>query len=87
MGLFSEILLLPLAPVRFTGWVAGRITDAAEEELYDPAPLMTRLRELHLALEEGELTPEEFEEREERLLLAIQQRQEPQHEPPPYLTG
>ncbi|MGW7291271.1 gas vesicle protein GvpG [Streptomyces xiamenensis] len=86
MGLLTEILLLPLAPVRATAWFAGRIADAAEEELYDPAPLMARLRELHRALEDGEIDEEEFEAGEERLLLAIQQRQDPDHASPPPVT-
>ncbi|MDT0265766.1 gas vesicle protein GvpG [Streptomyces sp. DSM 44915] len=83
MGLISGLLLLPLAPVRATAWCAERIADAAEAETYDPAPLMTQLRALHRALEDGEIGEAEFETREEQLLLAIQQRQDPAHQAPP----
>lgn len=75
MGLLTELLLLPLAPVRFTGWLAGQLADAAEQEYYDPAPLTARLAELHRALDEGEIDPHDFEQEEELLLRQIQQRQ------------
>ncbi|NJQ04169.1 gas vesicle protein GvpG [Streptomyces lonarensis] len=86
MGLLTGVLLLPLAPVRAAGWLAERVAQAAEEELHDPAPLMARLRDLHRALEEGDIGEEAFEEQEEELLLLLQQRQDPDHAvaaPPP----
>ncbi|WP_103502777.1 MULTISPECIES: gas vesicle protein GvpG [unclassified Streptomyces] len=83
MGLLRELLLLPLAPVRAAGWFADRVAQAAEEELYDPAPLMAQLRELHRALEAGEISQDAFEDQEEQLLVAIQQRQDPDHLAPP----
>ncbi|MGY1434292.1 gas vesicle protein GvpG [Streptomyces reniochalinae] len=74
MGLFSGVLLLPLAPVRGVEWVAGRLLDVAEQELYDPATVRAQLGELNRAYEEGELTDEEFEREEERLLDLLEQR-------------
>ncbi|MFI8851603.1 gas vesicle protein GvpG [Streptomyces sp. 891-h] len=74
MGLFSGVLLLPLAPVRGVEWVAGRLLEAAERELCDPATLRARLGELNRAYEAGELTEEEFEQEEERLLDQLEQR-------------
>jgi Gas vesicle protein G len=68
MGLLTHVLLLPLAPVRGTVWVAGKIADAAEEELRGPDVVRARLAALNQALEAGELDPEEFEREEERLL-------------------
>ncbi|MEO3750489.1 gas vesicle protein GvpG [Streptomyces sp. B6B3] len=82
MGLFSELLLLPLTPVRGACWVAGQIADAAERELYDPATLRDRLAALHRALEEGEIELAEFEREEESLLLRIQERQLAAGQPP-----
>ncbi|MET9858463.1 gas vesicle protein GvpG [Streptomyces smyrnaeus] len=73
MGLFSGVLLLPLAPVRGVEWVAGRLLEAAERELCDPATLRARLGELNRAYEEGELSEEEFEQEEERLLDQLEQ--------------
>jgi len=74
MGLLSGVLLLPLAPVRGVEWVAGRLMDAADEELHDPAVLRARLRALNQALESGELSLEEFEREEERLLDLLERR-------------
>jgi NADP-dependent 3-hydroxy acid dehydrogenase YdfG len=68
VGLVTGLLTLPLAPVRGVGWVARRIADAGEEELYDPARLRQELQELARALEDGTLTPEEFDVREDELL-------------------
>jgi hypothetical protein len=68
MGLLSGVLLLPLVPVRGVEWVADRLLDAAESELYDPGVLRARLGALNRAYEAGELGEEEFEREEERLL-------------------
>lgn len=68
MGLLSGVLLLPLAPVRGVEWVADRLLDAAERELYHPDTLRSRLGELNRAYEAGELDEEEFEREEEHLL-------------------
>ncbi|MEO3765566.1 gas vesicle protein GvpG [Streptomyces sp. B8F3] len=73
MGLLSGVLLLPLVPVRGVEWVAGRLLDAAERELYDPGTLRVRLGELNRAYEAGELGEEEFEREEERILDLLEQ--------------
>lgn len=68
MGLFKELCLLPLAPVRGVVWVADRMADAAEEELQAPAAVRMRLAALNDRLEAGEISMAEFEQEEERLL-------------------
>jgi Gas vesicle protein G len=68
MGLLKQVLLLPLAPVRGTVWVAGKIADTAEEQLRGPDAVRARLAALNQALESGEIDTEEFEREEERLL-------------------
>ncbi|WP_326799904.1 gas vesicle protein GvpG [Streptomyces sp. NBC_01808] len=73
MGLLSGLMLLPLVPVRGVEWVAGRLLDAAEQELYDPATLRVQLGELNRAYEAGELGEEEFEREEERILDLLEQ--------------
>ena len=35
MGLITGLLTLPLAPVRGTAWIAERLLEQAERELYD----------------------------------------------------
>ncbi|NSC23832.1 hypothetical protein FM076_22815 [Streptomyces albus subsp. chlorinus] len=74
MGLLSGVLLLPLAPVRGVEWVAGRLLETAEKELTDPATLRARLGALNRAFEDGEITEEEFEREEERLLDLLERR-------------
>lgn len=73
MGLLSGMLLLPLAPVRGVEWVANRLLDVADRELYDPDTLRAQLAELNRAYEAGELGEEEFEREEERLLDLLEQ--------------
>lgn len=68
MGLFTELALLPLAPVRGVVWVADRMADAAEEELRAPAAVRMRIAALNDRLEAGEISMAEFEQEEEHLL-------------------
>lgn len=68
MGLVTGLLTLPVAPVRGVAWVAGRLHDAAEREVNDPSVLRTRLVDLNRELDSGDITLEEFEREEERLL-------------------
>jgi hypothetical protein len=68
MGLISGLLTLPLAPVRGTVWLAERIQEQAENELYDESAIRMGLLELEQARESGELTEEEIDEAENALL-------------------
>lgn len=72
MGLFSQILTLPLAPVRGTGWVIEQVVRAAEDEYYDPAPVRAELRALEQDLLEGRINEAEFDRREDELLDALE---------------
>ena len=78
MGLFREIVLLPLAPVRGTAWVAEQIAEEADRQLYDEDNIKRELVQLEIDAEEGEVSPSEREAREDELLerLAVtRQRQ------------
>ncbi|MER5968316.1 gas vesicle protein GvpG [Streptomyces sp. NPDC002055] len=75
MGLFTELLLLPLAPVRGVLWVTEQMAEAADQELRDPGVVRARLVALNEALEAGEIGVEEFEREEEKLLDLLEQRQ------------
>jgi hypothetical protein len=68
VGLITGLLTLPLAPVRGVIWVAEKLDDAAQRELHDPAVLRTQLAMLNQELEAGDISQEEFEREEERLL-------------------
>ena len=66
MGLITGILTLPLAPVRGVAWVAEKVAEQAELELYDENRIMRELIEVEAARDRGELS-------EERVDLAVDQ--------------
>ncbi|MEV7673804.1 gas vesicle protein GvpG [Streptomyces sp. NPDC000963] len=68
MGLLTQLLTLPVAPVRGAVWIAQRVVAEAEEEYYDPAPVWRELRELESRLVRGEIDQEAFDRREDELL-------------------
>jgi hypothetical protein len=74
VGLITGILMLPLAPVRGTVWVAEQIRQQAEDELYDPATIRSQLDEVEQARRAGDLSDEEAtrleDELVERLMVA-----------------
>jgi hypothetical protein len=68
VGLFTGLLLLPLAPLRGTIWLAEKLTEVAESELHDEAAVRRLLVDAERALEAGDLTAEEYEQVEDELL-------------------
>lgn len=68
MGLISGLLTLPLAPVRGTVWLAERIQEQAEGELYDEDVIRAQLMEIEAAREAGEIGEEEATQAEDQLL-------------------
>ncbi|MFF4705575.1 gas vesicle protein GvpG [Streptomyces sp. NPDC001288] len=73
MGLLTQLLTLPLAPVRGVGWVVDRVVEAAEQEYYDPAPVERELAALEEELLAGRIDQAAFEEREDRLLDRLEE--------------
>ena len=73
MGLFKELVLLPLAPVRGTTWVAEQIAEEADRRLYDEDNIKRELIQLEIDHEDGLIGDEERERMENDLLerLAI----------------
>ena len=71
MGLLREIVLLPLAPVRGVMWTVGQVLDAAEREQADG--IHRELLELEQALQDGSITEEEFDDREDELMNQLDQ--------------
>jgi Gas vesicle protein G len=68
MGLISGLLTLPLAPLRGTVWLAERIQEQAEEELYDESAIRAGLLELEAARETGDVEEEELAAAEDALI-------------------
>ena len=68
MGLITGLLTLPLAPVRGTVWLAERIQEQAESELYDEDAIRSQLMEIDAAREAGEIDEEDATLAEDALL-------------------
>jgi cytochrome c-type biogenesis protein CcmI len=71
MGLITGLLTLPLAPVRGTAWIAERLLEQAERELYDERAIRAQLMEIQSAREEGALAEEEATRAEDELLQRL----------------
>ena len=72
MGIFTGLLLLPLAPLRGTIWLAEQLAAIAEEELNDEKTVRRLLLQAEQALDRGELSVEEFEQIEDELLERLE---------------
>ncbi|KUM85621.1 MULTISPECIES: gas vesicle protein GvpG [Streptomyces] len=72
MGLIGEVLLLPFAPVRGSGWVIKQVLNEAERLYYDPATVRAELARLEERLEAGEIDEEEFDRQEDELLERLE---------------
>ena len=68
MGLFSGLLLLPLAPVRGTVWIAERLQEQAELEMNDETAIRQALIDLEAARASGEYDEAELVEAGNELL-------------------
>ncbi|RFU82665.1 gas vesicle protein [Streptomyces triticagri] len=75
MGLLTQVLTLPLAPVRGSLWVVDQVIAAAEREYYDPEPVLRELAALERELLEGRIGDEEFERSESALLDRLEECQ------------
>ena len=71
MGLISNLLLLPLAPVRGVVWVAEQIEDEAERQWYDPATINAALDDLDARREAGLIPDEDADRLEEELVRRL----------------
>jgi len=68
MGLFTALITLPLAPVRGTVWIAEKLQEQAELELYDESAIEAGLLELQAARESGLYEESEIEQAEDALI-------------------
>ncbi|MFH9422353.1 gas vesicle protein GvpG [Streptomyces sp. NPDC017529] len=80
MGLIKELLLLPAAPVRGTGWVLRQVLTEAERQYYDPAAVQRELRELADQLDAGRIDEAEFDRREDELLDRLEELRQRQQQ-------
>lgn len=69
MGILSTLLTLPVsAPINGTLWIAEKLLEQAEGEIYDEGKVRARLMELELRLDLGEISEDEYMAAEEVLL-------------------
>ena len=76
MGLFKELVLLPVAPLRGTVKVAEVLADEADRRLYDEENIKRELIQLEIDAEEGRVGDAERARVEEELMerLAVARR-------------
>jgi chorismate mutase len=71
MGLMTNLLTLPLAPVRATVAVAEQIRRQAEREFYDPARIRLQLEQVDALRESGQIDEDEAAAIEDELLVRL----------------
>ncbi len=71
MGFLSNVLLLPLAPLRGVLWVAQLLETLAANELNDPDLLRSKLREAEDAHRRGEISADELDRIEEAIFTRL----------------
>ena len=72
MFLLDDILLAPIKGVK---WVAEKLQDLADKELFDPDKIHEELMTLQAKLDMGEMTVEEYGIREKELLERLNEIQ------------
>jgi Gas vesicle protein G len=73
MGLFTSLVMLPLAPIEGVIWIARQLEEQASREIYSPESIRRQLDEFQQALDAGEITEEEYLEAENILLDRLDQ--------------
>ena len=68
MGLIKELVLLPVAPLRFTVWVAEQVADEADRQQYSVGAGVQQLDGIEQAREKGELHEEDAAELEGKVI-------------------
>jgi Gas vesicle protein G len=68
VGVIKEMALLPVAPLRFTVWIASKVAEEADHQQNSPEARVRRLREIEDARARGELDEEQAAELESRIL-------------------
>ena len=66
--MIKQLLLLPVAPLRFTVWVADKVAEEAERQEYSPGAGVRKLEEIQRARERGEISEQEAAELEGRII-------------------
>jgi hypothetical protein len=74
MGILSKVIFFPITgPVAGIRWSLNKVIQVAEEELTDDAPVKQDLMELQMKLELGDITDDEYVEREAVLMARLRE--------------
>jgi hypothetical protein len=74
MSLLGKLLFFPITgPVAGIRWTLGKVQNVVEEELTDDTPVKQALMELQMQLELGDITDDEYVEREAALMAQLRE--------------
>jgi len=68
----TDILFPFLIPVKGMIWIASKLKSTAEEELTDESRIQEQLLELQMRFEMDEITEEEYDRREAKLMEELE---------------
>ena len=71
MGLITELLLLPLAPVRGVTWVAEQVKAEADRQWSDPGAIQAQLADIQALRESGDLGDDDADRLEDDLVQRL----------------
>ena len=72
MGFLINVLTLPImGPIKGIVWIAEKVVEQADRELYDEEAIRGRLMELELNYDLGKISEEEYLTIEEELLARL----------------
>jgi Gas vesicle protein G len=80
LGLIKELALLPVAPLRFTVWVADKVDEETDRKEFSPAAGVQKIEEIEEQRERGEIDEEEATEIEGKILEQQIERAKPDAE-------
>ena len=79
MGILFDILAFPLmGPIKGVTWIAEKMVEQAEKELYSVDAIRGKLLELELKFDLGEISEKDYEALEETLLGLLKTARERQ---------
>ncbi len=79
MGILFDIVAFPLmGPIKGVTWIAQKMVEQAEKELYSVDAIRGKLLELELRFDMGEIPEKEYEALEETLLGLLRTARERQ---------
>lgn len=77
MGILTKLLLFPVTgPIDGTLWLAEKLLEQAEAEIYDEGKVKAALMELELRLDLGEIDEETYMAGEDQLLERLREIRE-----------